>query len=379
MKNHIGVGVASLLIAASIIPAVALAASFRVGQQPNVPASEKITGDLYIAGGNVSSHGPVTGDLVIGGGNILVDSAVSQDLIVGGGSVTILSAVADDLRVGGGNIVISGSVKGDVVAAGGQTQISGVGIGGDVLWAGGVLRVEAPVTGNLTLRGGDVTIQSTVHGNVDFRGEKLTLGKNAVIDGNLTYRSPKEATMEEGAVVKGSTNYEPQKSIQGDKKGIATIISVALFGKFLSILACALVIGLLFRRYSAELLTIATSQPLTEMGRGVVVLIMLPIVSIILLVTLLGIPFGILGLLGFVAVLIFVSIVAPIILGSLVHKWVFKPMDYEVTWKTILLGVVLYTILGFIPILGWLCILLLTLLTVGSMVKFKWDMLKEWR
>ena len=362
------------------VPVLVSAAEMRAGDQPSLAANEKISDDFYIAGGNVSSAGAITGDLIAAGGNILINSAVTQDILAGGGSITILGTIGDDVRVGGGNITVSGAVKGDVVVAGGQTQISGVGVGGDVVWAGGTIRIEAPVGGDLKLGGGEVYINAPIKGNVEFKGDKLTLGPAATIQGNLTYTSPKEAVLESGAVVSGETKYEPSKSMhEGTKGAAATFFSLALFTKFLMTLACALVVGLIFTKYANAMVEGAVEKPLLELGRGFIILIVTPIASIVLLITVLGIPLGILGLLGFVAICIFASIAGPILLGSVAYKLAMKPHEYQVTWLTILIGAVLYSILGWIPIIGWLAKFIIFLIALGVTMKLKWDIAKNWR
>ena len=207
----------------------------------------------------------------------------------------------------------------------------------------------------------------------------MTLGKDAVIDGNLDYSARSEATMEAGAVVKGKTTFEPQKAPVYSAKSIFAIMSLFLLGKFLSSLLFALVLGLIFSRYVLTAVKGALEQPLLEMGRGLIMLIVLPVASVIAFVTVVGIPFGVLGLVSLVALVIFGSGLAAIIAGSLAHKWMFKPAEYEVTWKTILLGVVIYMVLGFIPFVGPLAKFLLFLLALGSITKLKWTIIKEWR
>lgn len=377
MTRTIGVGAVILLLA---VPMLLIAAEVRIGEQPSLASDERISSDFYIAGGNVTSAGPITGDLAAAGGNVLINSAVTQDIFAAGGTVTILGTVGDDIRVGGGNITISSQVRGDVVAAGGQTHITGAGIGGDLLWGGGVLRLEAPVAGNIKIGGGEVYLNSTVVGDVEFRGEKLTLGPNAVVEGNMWYASANEIKMEEGAVVSGTVTFEQLESKRDvAKAGFAAAASLAVLFSFLMRLAAALILALIFHKYARTLVESVVQRPLVELGRGFAAFAIIPIASIVFLVTVIGIPLGILGLIAFVALLIFGALLAPVVLGSLVHKYVFKPDGYQVTWVSILIGVVLYTILGWIPLIGWIAKFALVLATLGAIVKVKWDAGKAWR
>jgi hypothetical protein len=369
---------AGVVVAAFLVPFIVAASEFRTGDSPSLSASEKIATNLYIAGGNVSSAASVAGDVWVAGGNLVVDGAVAQDVAAAGGSIIILGNIGGDLRLVGGNMTIRSAVKGDVVAASGQTDISGSGIGGDVYWAGGNLVIGAPITGNVQLRGSNVTINAPIRGDVEFIGDKLTLGSAAVIQGTLTYRTPKEATIAEGAKILGATKYTPFDA-PTPTISLTAILTLAFLTTYLMKLACALVFGLIFNKYAKELVTHAFAQPLLEMGRGFVTLVTLPIASIVLMLTVFGIPLGAIGLLSFAILVVFVSLVAPIVLGSALHKWIEKTPDYRVTWMTILTGVTAYTILGVIPLIGAFAKFALILAATGVIIKMKWQTAQEWR
>lgn len=375
MKKIFGYMIVTAVLA---MPAMSFAAEFRAGDQPSVRADEQIVNDLYIAGGSVTSAGNVTGDLVTGGGNIIISGNVGADVVAGGGNVSILSNVGDDVRVGGGTIVISGSVGGDVIAGGGEISLGGPGVGGDVTVGGGNIRIDAPVMGNLWIGGGSVYINAPIAGDIKIEADKVTLGSSAVISGNMIYKAKKELVMEAGAVVNGKITFEQRKGKMIPHNAFAAIFSAFLIWKFFALLACALLFGLVFRRYNMEMVAYATRRPLLEIFRGLVILVAMPIISILLLVTVIGIPLGILGLIGYVALMIFSCIVAPIILGSVVYGY-FSKKDRETSWKTILLGVVLYSLLGLVPFIGWLAQFFLMLASLGCIASLKWRIVKEWR
>lgn len=371
-----------VIAAVCALPLSAGAAELITGEQPGISSDQRMAEDTYIFGGSVSSAGTITGDLVAGGGQVTISGPVSQDLIVGGGSINILSTVGDDLRVGGGNVVVAGKVTGDVIAGGGQVTITGPGVGGDIIAGAGTLRIEAPVSGDVRIGGGSVFINAPIGGAVYFKGDKLELGANAKIGKDLTYSSPKEVTMADGATVAGTVNYTEStgKDVRAGRTAvIAAVLSLALLAKLLMTFVCALIFGLLLKRYTRTLLERISDRPLLELRRGFATLVLLPVASILLLVTVVGIPFGALGLIGFAALMIFASIAAPIVLGSFVHSWFSKSKELRVTWLTILTGSVLYIVLTFIPVVGWIAKALLVFLVVGAASKIKWDIVKEWR
>lgn len=365
------------------IPLISFAAEFRTGDQPSFPEGESLVNDLYMAGGNVSASGSVQGDLVAAGGNMLLNGDVSADVLAAGGTISVSGEVGGDLRFGGGQVMVQGLILGDVVGGGGQVSLMGPGIGGDVAVGGGMVTLEAPVAGTVHLGGGEVRINAPITGNVFVKAEKLTLGPKAVLAGNLTYSAQDAATMEEGAVVRGTTTFEEGKGHSAAKAGaaaaLATLFTLWMLAKVGMLLVGAFAIGYFFKRYSRELVATAAMQPWMEMLRGLIFVIVVPVVSVIFLATIIGIPLGVLGLLAYGATMIFISLAAPIVAGSIAHKLIWKPTAYEVNWKTILLGVAIYFVLGLIPFIGWIAKFALCILTLGAALNIKWGVVKEWR
>ncbi|MEW6617116.1 MAG: polymer-forming cytoskeletal protein [Patescibacteria group bacterium] len=366
-----------------VFPVLVSAAEFRAGQQSAFTSGEKTEGNLYMAGGTVISAGSVDKDLLVAGGTALISGPIAGDLFVVGGNITILSQVSGDMRVGGGNITVNGDVVGDVLVGGGQLILSGKLIGGDAVMAGGTVRMDSEVKGSVKIAGGKVYVNAPIGGNVDIKAGNLTLGPDADIKGNLKYESPNPVVIEEGGKVRGETVFTQLKGSEGMKKdtrkGIFGFFTLMLLAKFVMLLVAALIVGLMFRRYSKELVEKATTNPLKELGRGVVTFIVLPVLSIILLVSVIGIPLGILGLLSFVMLCIYAAIITPIVMGTLVYKWIFKKSDYIINWKTILLGTIVYVLLGAIPFLGWIVTSIAVAITLGAALNIKWQVVKEWK
>lgn len=366
------------LILAFLLPSISLAMEFRAGEQPSVGKDEIITGDMYMGGGSVTSAGLINGDLVLGGGNILVTGNIGGDVMLGGGNVSILSDVNDDVRAAGGTVLIQGKIAGDAILGGGQVILGGVGVGGDAAIGGGTVRIEAPISGNLFVGGGSVYIDAPVQGSVKINADKITLGKNAVIAGNITYTSKTEMVKEPGAIVQGTVDFTLRENKMPSPETTAAIFSILLVWKFLALLVCALVAGLVMRRFSKTVISTAVSRPIFELGRGVVTFAVLPALAILLFVTLVGIPLGVFAVLCFAVLMMLAWIMSPIILGSVAWRY-FSKGELEVSWKTILLGVVLFACLWVVPFLGFLAKTLLLFVSLGSVVAVVLPILNEWK
>ncbi len=363
-------------------PVFARAGVFRAGEDVGIRADERFEDDLYLAAGQLLMEGRVAGDLLAAGGSVDVGGETGADLFAVGGNVSVLGDVGDDARVAGGDVVIRGRVGGDLLALGGQVRVLG-GVGGDATIGAGTLRLDAPVSGSVRIAAGRAFLNAPIEGDVYFTGEELVLGSGARIGGSIEYSAPKELVRESGALIEGGIEYSDsgtrKRLADAAKAGAIAFLSLWFIAKTLGILISALAIGLIFRRFSSEVVSHATARTLAMLGRGFVAILVLPVASVILLVSLVGIPLGVIGLASTTALLVFASLVTPVVLGSAVHKIVAKPAEYRVDWLTILVGTLVYIVLGFIPVVGWLVIALAMLATLGAIVKILLSSLDEWR
>lgn len=372
-------GVFGGLFALLIVPLFVRAAEFRTGDQPSFRADEAMTDDLYLAGGNVTSAGNLTGDLSAAGGNVLINGPVSADVFASGGTITMLGKIGGDVRALGGNVIVHSDVGGDVILGGGQVSLTGPRIGGDVAIGAGSVRIEVPIAGDLRIAGGQVYINAPIEGNVLIKAENVTFGQDARIAGTLTYSATAKADIPADSVL-GVTTFEEQPDVRtAAKAGFAAFLSLWIVVKFFMLLTGALFFGLFFLSYSTTLVGNSMRAPLYNIGRGILFVIVTPVLSIILLSTVIGLPIGFLGLIGFLGAMIFAWLFAPIVLGSFAYQQFMKTEKPEVSWKTILLGVCLVTVIELIPVLGPLAKLALILVTLGAMLAFKWEIAKSWR
>lgn len=362
------------------VPLVGMAAQFKTGERVSFTEAISTSADVYLAGGTVHSSSDIVGDLIVGGGSIVISSNVSADTALAGGEITVTGDVGDDLRAVGGNIVLSGDIAGDAIIAGGQANLSGGSVGGDVLWGGGTLSIDEPISGNVKAAGAELFINNTVSGNVEFVGDSLVLGQNARIQGALSYQTPKEAEISDAAIVAGEITHTLREQVSSElKERVSDFVSIGSVVLFLAFLLVALAMSTYFKNYMERIVVHVVEQPLKEFGRGVLVVIALPIVSIVLMLTAIGLYFGVVGLIAFVALLVFGPIVAAIMLGSVVYKHITKDTAYVVSLKSTSLGVVLYTVLGAVPMVGWIAACVLVAISLGALIRAKWNIVQSVR
>jgi len=211
-------------------------------------------------------------------------------------------------------------------------------------------------------------VGGTFNGDVEVTAEQVTLSEGAVLNGNFTYKSPNEVDMAEGAVVRGEIVFDQVEKYDFDKYLLKGVL-IAKAMKFLIVLVTALILVWLFEKGIRSLVEHSADNFWPSCGRGLIFLVVVPIIAILLLITVLGSFLG--GLLGVIYVvhLMFAKVLVGILLGALVVKYFKKAKKVSVDWKVVLLGVFLSEILCLIPLVGWLIMFVLMLAALGSLVE----------
>jgi hypothetical protein len=368
-----GLGLA--VIAFGLVTQPAWAAEFLAPGPDNngnvtVPSTETHR-NLYVAGGNVTISSNTDGDLYAAGGNVVVEGAVEQDLAVGGGNVTISSQVGGDVRLGAGTATITAPVAGDILAGAGTLTLSEKAtVGGDVIVGGGDIVINAPVAGSLRIGGGNVTINSKVGGKVWIEaGEQLTFGPQADIAGEINYTGRKQAVIENGAKVStvNFTEMPGQKHNYG--RSLAGILTLKFLIKALAMIVAGLVIVKLFRNRSNLITSNIYKQPWKNLGLGILAAIIVPIVTILLFITFIGYYLALILLLWYVLILLCACLFGAIFLGAWLIKLLTKKPELVIDWQAVVIGCVIYSLLAFIPIVGWVLMMLLGLMAIGSFMQ----------
>lgn len=339
--------------------------------------SDEIVDEDYFAIGNtVEIHGTINGDLYAAARKVIVEGSINGDVIVTAGSVNISGKVSQDARIAGGKITITGNIRRNVSVAGGYVEIlAPAGVGGSILAFGGELVLSAPVGGKVKAAAGELLISDKVDGDVEAAAGKIRLTADARINGNLTYSSEEEISLDPGAVISGTVTRK-------DSPGLFDIspekLSVVFFGTYIFTafvnFFSTLLIGLVllnfcpeFMRRTVELLR---EKTLSSVGAGFLTVILTPIIIISLMLTILVIPLALI-LTGIYLIYLYVSRVFVIYwAGHLIFKKSGKESSSGWVFFT---GLIVFTVLSVIPVIGGIITFLATVFGLGSLLLTKME------
>jgi cytoskeletal protein CcmA (bactofilin family) len=220
--------------------------------------------------------------------------------------------------------------------------------------------VEGTVRQTLVVLNGDAEVSGTVREDVVVLNGDLVVRSGAEIGGDLVTRST--ATVEDGATVRGT-----QKSVATEFK----IDEVGFGGRVVWWVAYSvsiLILGLLLLVFAPQLFASVRETARTRLGSsigwGAGLFFLLPIGSVLLLVTLVGLPLGIFLLLALAFIYTLGYAVATIAAGNMIMR------SSSSRFVVFLVGWVVLRVLALIPVVGgllWLlgCIWGLGLLAVA--------------
>jgi len=354
-----------------LLGGTAQAAEFITGEsktEANVSTlSQEVHKNLYIAGGSVTVNSATAGDLVAAGGMVTVNGNVEKDLMVAGGNLNLNGSVGENARVGGGNVSINAPIAGDLLVGGGNVTIAEKAtVGGDLVVGAGNVSVDSNIQGNVKIGGGNVTINGRVTGNVEVAASQtLTFGAMSEVLGKITYKGPNEAVVKPGAKI-GTIDYTKVTGKPAHRGGFIGIIIIGSLFKLLMLLVAAVAMIWLVRARVAAVVTHAIQTPGRSLGIGVLTVIAAPILGVLLMITVVGLYVGVILLLTYALLVAVSSVISLFYTGRLVWGWYQKEAS-DNAWRDLGIGALLTLILGFIPIVGWIAIGVLWVITLGAL------------
>jgi hypothetical protein len=264
-------------------------------------------------------------------------------LLVGAGSA---SAATDHVVITGGATVPAGQTAGDVVVVDGTVNIAGH-VTGDVISVSGPVRVTGRVDGDLIAVSDRAVLGSTarVGGDLRYGDERPALARGASVGGEVSNEDWADAANGWGWV-----------SLIG--WWLAVSVSTLLVGVLLVVLAPAAL-------YAAE--RAARERRGATVAWGLGLAIGVPLLAVLALVTLVGIPFGVALLLAAIPVLLVAYVTGAWILGRRVLR-----NRSTSPWAALFAGWAILRVLALIPVVGALVGLVAMVVGLGALAVALW-------
>jgi hypothetical protein len=274
--------------------------------------------------------------------------------------------VEGNVFAGGSTVIVRGSVGRSVHGAGNTVRIDSSGrVDGDVVGFAETIDLDGHVGRDLVAFAGMTNVRGKVGRNASVRTRRLHLEAPARIGGNLVARV-REATavqVDEGAIVSGKTETRllPKEKSRYTRVGFYVWKLIWLAAAFLvGLVLHALLPGLFPARLPGGVALLRAA------GLGFVALVVVPAAAILLMVTLIGLPAGLLILGLWLAGLYLAQILVATIVG---RGFLQKPDAPPASMAPVLLvGLVFVAVAVNLPYVGGLVRFVVLVLGLGLAV-----------
>lgn len=287
--------------------------------------------------------------------------------------VDVSGVVDGDVYASGQNVVISGDVRGDVIAAAQVITITGT-VTGDVRLAGQDVTISGDVSRSATIFAATITVADTGTLGADLVGgaESITiagdvgrnllvgvgnLGIDGSVGGNATYYSDTEARIAAGAVGGSVERVAPPEATEVEPSPWQSFVSWFL-GLLYALVALSLVTlaaGLLIPRWLQRVTDHLVPSPWKALLVGFVASVAVPFALLFLLVTIIGAPLALAGLLVWTVLTLATFVYGAFYIGRLL----FRGNQHPVV-KSLVGGLILITALQipWLNVVVWLAMVL---------------------
>lgn len=284
---------------------------------------------------------------------IMPTTAWAQDgggIVRIGKDITVLEGEKYDAVVGiGNNIKIDGTIGDALVAIGSNLELGGH-VGNALVIVGADAHMKNNFTGDLVLIGSNVTLDPgvTINGEIVSLGSNIQKGDNAQIIGNQV-----DVNIEN--IINNSAVWGPPL--------LAVLLGFILVGSVIFALLTFLA-GVLFPTGINRSKHYLINNPGPTFLVGLILFIFFLPINFILLITLIGIPlipmfwliYGVLVIWG-------ISVIADIIGSKILNAFKYQGNS---TILPLIIGILIFYLLALVPIIGWLTMLLIKILALGT-------------
>jgi cytoskeletal protein CcmA (bactofilin family)/anti-sigma factor RsiW len=360
---------ASLLAVTIALPSLGHALEIRRDNEVvTVPAGETIDDSLLAAAQTIVIDGNISGDLLAFGREVTVRGNVNGNLVTGAQRVTIEGTIGGSV-IGAAEDLSFANVRvgGDLYGFANDVQLAnGANISGNATTFGNTVEVDGGVGVDLRGFAESLRISGNVGADVVARAGRVTLAPSARVTGDVTAHvdSADDLDIASGAVVSGNVDTQIVEREQRRNR----YLTVGHYVSQIVRLGALFLTGLLLLTVFPVLRAVSLPNALAVLrsgGIGLAAAVTLPVAAVLLCVTIVGLPLGILTfVLGAIGLYLSKIVVAQII-GRAVFRAPHGPPHYAATLIT---GLVIIIVAINLPFVGGITNFVLTLVGFGIIV-----------
>jgi hypothetical protein len=355
-------------MALSVVGPGAMGVEIQRVQQYAAGPDDIVAEQLFVAAQQIDFSGTAHDDVFfLAGQSVSVTGHVLNDLWAFARTMHIGGSIGDHARLLGTTITFAGTVDNSLSAAGSTVHVmTNAVVRGSLNLLGENVIVEGEVKGITRILAQHITLAGRMHDDVSIVADDIVVLGGTLIEGNLTYTAGRELILDKNVSLKGELiRKEPTRPApDATRRSLLQSLILQAMLCFSALLAGTAFIGLFPQATGAAVRTIRAS-PWKCVFAGVGGFCLIPLLSIMLLFTLVGIPLAILLLLGYAILLYISQIPVALALGSALLRRR-GPQSFGQIALALITGLVFLYILSLLPIIGFTVLLAVLLIGLGA-------------
>ncbi len=354
--------------AARIAARYLTALAFVAGLGHSAEDRDTQAGNVYMAGAEVRVDRAVNRDLVAAAGRIEVLEPIAGDAVFGAGALDVRASIGEGLRAAAGVITVTSTVHGDLLLVGGHIELAPTAeIRGEAWMAASRVSVSGRALSGLKLYAREITIAGEVNGPLELSGRHIRVLSTARIHGDIEYSSSEEIRIDPAARISGqvsrATNTIDISNPLADVPILKALRPLLLAG----LLAAGLLLYGLFPRFTEHASTLMREAPVRTLGLGTAVFFSVPPVAVLLVITIIGIPVGVLLGAFYAVALLAACVVSCFFIGDAMARTVRQsPRSRRARMVLLTLGLVILSFVATLPYIGPFLLLLACIAGLGA-------------
>lgn len=287
----------------------------------NVVTEDDGEGPQFYSGSVIDVSDTIQGDVYVAGQNVTVSGEVTGDVIVAAQTINITGTVDGNVRLAAQDVVISGEVQRS----------------GTVFAASVNLTEEGSLGADLVGAAGEVGIDGSIDRDVVISAEGFSI--DGSVGGDVTYYSDQSASIADGAVAGSVERIAPDPTPEAEPSAWGVFLGWAL-GLLYALVALSLitlVAVLVFPRRLTEVTNQLKRSPWKALLVGFVAAIAVPVALLLLMITIIGAPLALAGILVWVLMTLATFIYSSYAIGRLVFRDAQRPVVMALVGGVILI------------------------------------------
>lgn len=354
---------AIFLILFLAIPGVSLV--LRTGKDILVAPDEIVDDDLVAMGRTVKIQGIVNGDVFAFAQEVIIENTVNGSIYTGGADININAKKCRSIWACCGSLKATANIENNLLFFGGQLKTSNTNIiKKDMIVFGGEITINGEVQGRVKGNMGRINLNGKIKG-ADIEAEKIYVNSGAIVMEDLKVKSKNEPVIDSNARIIGNTEFK--KIVEKTHKSKNRIGEFLKTIFFISKLIIGIILIAILKPYIKRTNQLLQDSTWKSLGFGFLTIIVIPIVSVLTLATIIGIPIAIFGVFVFLTL----AYISGIIFSAGLGEWIIKLIKKESIPSPILsflAGFIIITLICLIPYLGLIFRILILFFGTGLII-----------